>query len=245
MEVSDDDIRPISGNRRRRKNVTESPVEEDTPHKKAKTKRARVKKISSSTDSDDASDDDDCFTGSDVEAHFSPNTRDRYVRSLSKLLHKLRRDRKSRLIAQVLSRWWYVMVRWPPEDFDYALELRKRTLRQVSFDNWEYEDDIDAFGYTKVYEITHFPGVYRNPKGEIIDLRPTEGKPCYSNLVKKSELELYEMLYTALTNQISDLATSPYISTDKSVIEKIREDLSREMKFVQTNLHRLKSGTPR
>lgn len=50
------------------------------------------------------------------------------------------------------------MPEWPAKDFDYKAELAKRKLRQVSFDVWEDEDDIDDEGVTKVYEITHFSG---------------------------------------------------------------------------------------
>lgn len=68
------------------------------------------------------------------------------------------RDRKSRLVGQILARWWYVMDPWPPADFNYQAELVKRQLKQLTFDMWEEADDVDANNFKKVYEITHFPG---------------------------------------------------------------------------------------
>lgn len=68
------------------------------------------------------------------------------------------RDRKRQIVAQILSRWWYVLKPWPPPDFDYEVQLASRKLKKVAFDQWEEADDVDIEGRTKVYEITHFPG---------------------------------------------------------------------------------------
>lgn len=144
-----------------------------------------------------------------------------------------RRDHKSKLIASVLSRWWYVMDDWPPPNFDYATELKKRKYKQVSFDQWEEADDIDAEGFTKVYEITHFPGMYRDPRGAVIDMRPLEGKPCYSNLNKLSEGELTSMLVTALRKQIEAIENSPYRVTDELTVKRLKDELMRELKRLE------------
>lgn len=55
-------------------------------------------------------------------------------------------------------RWWYAWPQWPPEDFDYSKELEKRKLKWVSLEEYEDLDDVDKNGYTKVYQISAFPG---------------------------------------------------------------------------------------
>lgn len=135
------------------------------------------------------------------------------------------RSRKEALVAQVLARWWYCMDAWPPPNFDYEAELQRRKLRCVAFEDWEEADDIDSHGFQKVYQIAHFPGIYRNPQGKALDLRPMEGRPCFSNLKGKPEAELTQMLRTALKNQIEALKNSPYRTTDQPLIDKLEKDL--------------------
>lgn len=69
------------------------------------------------------------------------------------------RTEKRKLIAQVLSRWWYVLPPWPPENFNFDEELEKRKLKRMGFDQWEEADDVDENGFRKVYEISYFPGI--------------------------------------------------------------------------------------
>lgn len=69
--------------------------------------------------------------------------------------------------------------------------------------------------------------MFRDPSGAVIDLRPDEGKPCYKNLMQKSEAELTQMLHTALKNQISETPDSPYQITDSALMEKLKQDLER------------------
>lgn len=135
------------------------------------------------------------------------------------------RDKKKILIAQVLARWWYILPAWPPEDFDYAGELEKRKLKLVAFNDWEEADDVDSEGYSKVYEITHFPGLYRDSKGNCIDLRPIVGRPCYKNMAEKTEAELTQMLHIGLTRQLQELEKTPYQRTDPALVEKLKADL--------------------
>eukprot|EP01053_Blabericola_migrator_P002432 Blabericola_migrator_1__2431@NODE_1685_length_4002_cov_97_585260_g1092_i0_p1_GENE_NODE_1685_length_4002_cov_97_585260_g1092_i0NODE_1685_length_4002_cov_97_585260_g1092_i0_p1_ORF_typecomplete_len413_score86_99CDC27/PF09507_10/0_00068HHV5_US34A/PF17087_5/0_14Herpes_LMP1/PF05297_11/0_93FAM176/PF14851_6/6_7_NODE_1685_length_4002_cov_97_585260_g1092_i018573095 len=144
-----------------------------------------------------------------------------------------KRDVKSRLIAKVLSRWWYVMEDWPPADYDYQAELEKRKLKQVAFDQWEEADDVDSEGFTKVYQITHFPGIFRDPQGKMIDLRPLEGKPCFSNFKKLSEIELTNMLKEALKKQMELLNQSPYAVTDDVAVQRVKNELNRELRRLQ------------
>ncbi|EZG78222.1 putative unchacterized apicomplexan-specific serine rich low complexity protein [Gregarina niphandrodes] len=139
------------------------------------------------------------------------------------------RNSKQELIAKVLSRWWYVLDDWPPKDFDYEKELAERKLKRVGFEQWEAEDDVDEQGRTKVYEITHYPGMFRDAKGNAIDLRPMEGRPCYANLAKRSEAELRQMLKTALAKQIDELENghSPYNDTDHKYIQRLIKELKK------------------
>lgn len=69
-------------------------------------------------------------------------------------------------------------------------------------------------------------GVYRDPQGHAIDLRPVEGKPCYSTFKNKSPVELYELLITALENQLVELRKSPYTNTEKETLKKIENNLA-------------------
>jgi len=147
-------------------------------------------------------------------------------------LRASQRDQKMNLVAQVLSRWWYVLPPWPPEDFDYSKALRQQKYRQVEFDQWEEADDVDADGFTKLYEISNFPGLYRDPKGTAIDMRPKEGKPCYSSLSALSDLEVAEMAVIAFTNQIKALENSPYTETEDEQHKELGNRLKASLKTV-------------
>lgn len=50
------------------------------------------------------------------------------------------------------------------------------------------------------------------------------------------------MLIKAYENQAEQLSKSPYTSTDGAIIEKLREDLLKEMRLVMQNLTKLKSA---
>lgn len=84
-----------------------------------------------------------------------------------------------------------------------------------------------------------FIGMFRNPSGEVIDLRPEEGKPCYRNLDRYDDIELYSMLITALKSQLRELDESPYMITDANVVFKLREDLNRETRIAMNLLSKL------
>lgn len=56
----------------------------------------------------------------------------------------------------------------------------------------------------------HGVGVFRDPNGNAIDLRPAEGRPCYSNLTKKTEYELLQLVEVAIKNQMEKLKESVY-----------------------------------
>lgn len=65
------------------------------------------------------------------------------------------------------------MPEWPPPDFNYEAELRKRRLKLVTLEEYEDLDDVDEQGFTKVYQISAFPGEF----GSVGTPRLTDG--CY------------------------------------------------------------------
>ena len=132
------------------------------------------------------------------------------------------RSPKEQLVADILCRWWYVMPDWPPVEFDFASALQQAGLRLVTLDRWEDEPDQDEQGLVKCYALTQFKGVYRDAKGMLRDLRPHEGKPCFSNLISKNEKELQSMLSAALGRQIEILSRKP---TEESLMADLREKL--------------------
>ncbi|EKX72827.1 conserved hypothetical protein [Theileria equi strain WA] len=117
---------------------------------------------------------------------------------------------KDRLVARLLCRWWYVFPDWPPSDFDYNGELSKRKLKLFKIEEFENQENVDSNGYGKVYELSAFPGVFRDYTGQAHDLRPLEGKPCYNNFVKYSEAKLLELVETAINNQLKILENSTF-----------------------------------
>ncbi|OII78189.1 hypothetical protein cand_035180 [Cryptosporidium andersoni] len=144
------------------------------------------------------------------------------------------RDRKQILVAAVLCRWWHALPDWPPPDMDYNIELQKNKLRLVDIDDWEDAVDIDDNGYAKVYQLSNYPGVFRDYKGVAHDLRPIENKPCYSNLIKMDEDKLYDLLITALRNQIKTLQ-SQSIYSETALIEELEKELFEVEALVQKN----------
>lgn len=148
------------------------------------------------------------------------------------------RTKKEKLVAQLLIRWWYVLPDWPPADYNYEEELKKRKLKLVPLEEYEDEEDIDKNGFRKVYEISAFPGIFRDALGNAYDLRDKETCPCFNNLIKKSDHELLELICQAIKNQIECLKNSVY---DESVNEK---RLEKELKDVEAKLSKiLKKGT--
>ncbi|ANQ06816.1 Uncharacterized protein PCOAH_00010160 [Plasmodium coatneyi] len=143
------------------------------------------------------------------------------------------RTPKEKLVAQLLIRWWYVLPDWPTPDFNYEPELTRRKLRLVPLEEYEDEEDINKEGFRKVYEISAFPGVFRDATGQAYDLRDKESCPCYNNFMKKTELELLELICQAIRNQIESLKKSIY---DESGTEKT---LERQLKDAEVKLNKM------
>lgn len=130
---------------------------------------------------------------------------------------------KDVLVYDVLKRWWYCMPDWPPAGFDYNAELAKQKLRKVDQKYWRIEPETDANGFKKVFEMPSYPGMFKNSKGEIIDLRPKDSCPSYEVFKKKSILELCELKAKALKGQIDDLEKS--VVVDEDLLKQLKKEL--------------------
>jgi len=144
-------------------------------------------------------------------------------------IKKKERTPKEQVVVDLLCRWWYALGDWPPNDpAFYATELKKRSMRRVSIQEWEWVPEIDDNGLHKVYELSQFKGVYRKGDGEMVDIRPMDTCPSYQNFMKKDLPELYGMLVQAYESQIKELNSSKYYekaldTTLKTGLTRIRE----------------------
>ncbi|KEG00939.1 hypothetical protein YYE_04385 [Plasmodium vinckei vinckei] len=143
------------------------------------------------------------------------------------------RSTKEKLVAQLLTRWWYVLPDWPIPYYDYTNELETKKLKLVSLEEFEDHEDIDKNGFKKVYEISAFPGVFRDSLGTAYDLRDKETCPCYNNFIKKSDLELLQLICTAIKNQMDCLKNSVYNETyKKNILEKELNEVESKLRKV-------------
>lgn len=125
-------------------------------------------------------------------------------------INKRDRTPKQQVVADLLCRWWYALPPWPPTDpAYYEKTLAERGYRRVALVEWEWVlDEVD--GRKKCYELSQFPGLFRASTGELLDTRPKETCPCFTNLMKKELPDLYDLLVTAFENQLKALETSKY-----------------------------------
>lgn len=136
------------------------------------------------------------------------------------------RSIKEQVVADFLCRWWYVLPDWPPkEEAFYTAELDKQKMRKVKIEEWEWVAEIDGQNRKKVYELSQFRGVFRDQAGTMIDVRPQETCPCYSNMMKKELPDLYQMLVKAYELQLEDLKNSVYDET--LMTQSLRSALNR------------------
>lgn len=142
------------------------------------------------------------------------------------------RTPKDNAIAEFLSRWWYVWPEYPPTNFDYGDELKTNKLREVDIEAWEDEAKTSG-GLKKCYMLSTFPGMFRDCEGHLHDLRPNENKPSYNYLNSKSPQEVHALLVKAYTNQIKELADSPYLDIVPGGLERLQKMLDQ---------HKAKSG---
>eukprot|EP00920_Eleutheroschizon_duboscqi_P032638 GHVT01078700.1.p1 GENE.GHVT01078700.1~~GHVT01078700.1.p1 ORF type:complete len:437 (+),score=146.66 GHVT01078700.1:1335-2645(+) len=141
------------------------------------------------------------------------------------------RSPKEMLVARLLKRWWFVLPPWPPIGFDYKAELENRKLKQVTLEEYEDMDDVDKNGYTKVYQISAVPGVFRDPQGRAIDLRPNLGRPCQLYFSKLEELDLLRLIQRAIQMQLVQLNESP--TNQDTHIKKLTLELNETSRDVE------------
>jgi hypothetical protein len=130
---------------------------------------------------------------------------------------QFRDELHEKIVREVLCRWWYCMPDWPPPT-DWSTELKRRKYREVQVHEWEAVEDV-VDGLRKVYAIGHYPGLFRNIEGEIVDCRPQESCPSYNNMARKDKKELLTLLSKAFANQIASLVHSgcPHGEDDKKL----------------------------
>jgi hypothetical protein len=142
-------------------------------------------------------------------------------------------------IREVLCRWWYCMPDWPPP-LDWPAVLKSKGYREVQVHEWEASEDL-VDGFRKAYPIGHYPGLFRNAKGDIVDCRPQESCPSFNNMCRKSKSELLTLLSCAFANQVAALEQSgcPHGKDD----EKLKEALIKRHGSVNGAIKKY-GGTP-
>lgn len=144
-------------------------------------------------------------------------------------VNKRNRTSKEQAVAELLCRWWYAVPDWPPVDEAYyQAELAKRSMRKVTIEEWEWVAEEDAKGYKKVYELSQFRGLFRASNGDLVDARPKDTCPNYANFMKKDLVEIYDLLVTALENQLKDLVNSTYNEKQLEAELKVKLTAVRE-----------------
>ncbi|CAE7829462.1 unnamed protein product, partial [Symbiodinium sp. CCMP2592] len=138
------------------------------------------------------------------------------------------RNAKQKLVAKLLCRWWYVLPDWPPKDFDFETALAERGYRKVHVEAFELEPDADDAGLRKAFPVSGgFRGLYRNPEGCLIDVRPVAGRPSYDQLMLRTTQELHRLVVLAYTRQLEDLDAKPHLpETELEMRQQLRQELA-------------------
>jgi len=153
------------------------------------------------------------------------------------------RSPKQDLVAKILCRWWYVLPPWPPEDFDYAAALHDRGFRRVDVATFHLEPERDAHGREKVFALKDWVGLYRTGYGELVDVRPVEGRPSYDRLMLRSTPELHRLLITALSRQLVELRAQPvHCSEDELIHQELGQELTKAKRKASFVLSLMPSG---
>jgi len=157
------------------------------------------------------------------------------------------RDAKQKLVAQLLCRWWFALPPWPPEDFDSDAALMNRGFRRAPVNTFAQEPECDKRGLRKAYELEQFQGCFRTSDGELLDMRPTEGRPSYNQFMMKTTPELYRMLGAAYDAQLAELVVETKkdgASKDlEGHVEKLRKEASQVRK--KATFYLMMTGKPK
>lgn len=153
------------------------------------------------------------------------------------------------LIEEFSKRWNYALPSYPPEGYDYSKDLLTRKLHLVSMQDFNRlkagqneEAKIDKKkkseipeGFQIVYSVEHYPGLYRNTKGEIFDLRPNTPsiiRPSIKTFTEMPKDRLKELLITAYENQIQQLESATHKPYDQNyeqdfLLKELKQNLSK------------------
>lgn len=217
---------------------------------KGRPKRGRSSSSSSSSDSESSSSSNVKRPGTQKRTKMKvlqkQQTEDGLGEDGGGAVKKRDRSAKEQVVADLLCRWWYVLPDWPPTDqAHYEAELARRSLRLVSVAEWEWVPEEDEKGRRKVYELSQFKGLFRMSSGELVDARPRESCPCYTNFMKKDLVELYDLLVVAFENQLKDLKNSKYNEKqfEQELLARLTSVREKAYKAKQSGVHRVsKSG---
>eukprot|EP00928_Gymnodinium_smaydae_P008702 TRINITY_DN13181_c0_g2_i1.p1 TRINITY_DN13181_c0_g2~~TRINITY_DN13181_c0_g2_i1.p1 ORF type:complete len:302 (+),score=82.20 TRINITY_DN13181_c0_g2_i1:87-908(+) len=136
------------------------------------------------------------------------------------------RSAKEQAVSELLCRWWYVLPDWPPPSpTNYEEELRAKGYRRVRIQEWEWVPEEDSQHCKKAYELSQFKGLFRTASGELLDLRPKDSCPCFSNFMKKELHQVYDLLVKALENQVTELVNGKY--HDKALEGELRSKIMK------------------
>lgn len=86
-------------------------------------------------------------------------------------------------------RFYYVLPKWPPENYDYTPVLTQHGLRRVDQKDWKREPE-ERGGLKKVIELDSFPGYFKDSQGNNYDLRPKESCPSLNNFERMDRQQL-------------------------------------------------------
>ena len=111
----------------------------------------------------------------------------------------------SKLVNELLCRWWYALPHWPPENHDISLKLKENKLRLINIQDWKKESKYDENGFEKCFELPGYKYILLDSNGKTYDFRPQEGKPTYNNLIKLPRKKICGLLIKALQNQLSEI----------------------------------------
>merc|ERR1712054_718188 len=90
------------------------------------------------------------------------------------------------------------------------------------------EPELDEKGFRKVYELEQFKGCFRASDGQLLDVRPTEGRPSYDQLMQKSKQDLYRLLIAAFDGQLMELFAETQKKGASKDLELYLQDLRKQ-----------------
>jgi len=211
-----------------------SQTEKKAPVKSPQKQVSKKRKEESDSEESEESESEEEEVKPKKKKSSTPTKKKETPKKEKKQMEKKDRTPKEELIYDVLKRWWYAMPDWPPANYDYNPELTKHNLKKVEQKFLRQGTDSDEKGVKRVYEVPSYPGVFKDAKGEIIDLRPKENCPSYDNLKTKNPGELFELLIKACKGQLEALQKSQHV--DKDILKDVQKTLSKAEKSLEAYL---------